>query len=190
MADRRERLLRNASQRLSKITGREEDSFSPPSVTPPVPLMAEPLQRLHPDDSAPSPTASSENEAEMQPAIPTHILSDRSRWLITVAHTVMLVLMAWSAVLAYARNCRECRCFSILAATLSANECEEEVSLARYFLLGCFLSVEIPFVFLTVKGARQIGPVVLIRMLSGMCLYVSAYVVGAAFFQWYISSRL
>jgi hypothetical protein len=178
---RREKLLKNSGQRMSKITGSEAAEPQEHSSSNLLSTANRPKNNVEGYETAES--SGNELTPSIPQADPKRVTPDQFRHIITVVHSIMLVVSGIFTLFAYVRNCRQCSCFSVLDRTMIKG-CEEDIFLAKLFFFSGLLSVEVPFVFLTIKTTRYLGPQIFARMLSGVSLYMLSYVLAGCFYQY------
>lgn len=189
---RRDRLLKSANDRLFKITGQNAGSpavsttgDAGPPISQDVHKAPSPIEKSPVSNEAYSDSADS--AGELKPAVPEidprKANVDDLRAIVTFIHTIMLVVMGVFSFFAFHHSCRQRECLLISKGPLDSEKCEEDMFLAKiYYHLG-LLSVEAPFLFLTVKSSRHLGWRVFLRILTGLSLYCVSYVMAAAIYE-------
>lgn len=183
--ERSRRLLSKGKERMDKITGNgngvstslDEDGKLNAKEEEDVKVICE---RKTDSSSRSNSDISSTDVKHIAPKISNDRFFRRT---LTFIHTLMLLVLGVFSHAAYRQSCNS-SCFSTVAHKLSVPlECKKHFILGRMFFYGGLLSVELPFLFLTLKGCRSIGWRVLIRIFSGLCLYFTAHIATGFFYE-------
>lgn len=182
--ERQRRLLAKGNERLEKITGKPADSLTP------IPITAELHEAKDAINAEPSGESGSESQSGesngMLPSVPEPSKKvteeDFFRRTITLIHTLMLLVLGVFSHAAFHQSCNS-NCHSVLHRALTPAECRDHLLLGRMFFYGGLFSVEMPFLFLTIKSCRAIGWPVVIRIFSGFCLYYAAHIASGIMYE-------
>jgi hypothetical protein len=182
--ERKKRLLLKSEERLGRITGQPQPSN----------LSSKPLLRQESNEKITESESDSQSgdSTALMPAVPQppkKPLGDGEffRDLLTWIHTLMLIVLGVFSHAAFHQSC-DSSCFSILQAASTARGCKDHFTLGRLFFYGGLFSIEIPFLFLTIKSYKGIGPSVIVRIFSGICLYVTSNIAASLAYQILIKS--
>lgn len=183
--ERKRRLLLKSEERLERITGQSQvSSFQSKSIQIP-----DPNEKLVESES----DSQSGDSTALMPAVPhpsKKPLGEEEffRDLLTWIHTLMLIVLGVFSHAAFHQSC-EPSCFSILHVPSIIPSCKDHLTLGRLFFYGGLFSIETPFLFLTIKSYKSIGPMVFVRIFSGICLYITSHIAAALAYQIFTKIR-
>ena len=172
--ERKKKLLLKSEERLERITGQSQVNS----------LQLQNFKKQEVERTIESESDSvSGDSTGLMPAVPlppTKTLREEDffRDLLTWIHTLMLIVLGIFSHAAFHQSC-EPSCFFILNDVQVPSSCKDHLVLGRLFLYGGLFSIETPFLFLTIKSYKSIGPRVFLRILSGICLYITSHIAAA-----------
>lgn len=188
--ERQKRLLAKSKERLEFIVGKATtESYNEGTMFQNKPILRN-IQNFKSDEleSNDSGTESPSGESsEMLPAVPQPIKKtikekDFFRELLTWIHTLMLIVLGIFSHAAFHQSC-DSSCLSVIHRNITPMECRDHLFLGRVFFYGGLFSVEIPFLFLTIKSCKTIGWTVVIRIVSGICLYIVSHIASGILYE-------
>lgn len=184
--ERQRRLRARGNERLEKIVGKPVDSSSPVISANAISNETDSVRALPQVEPESGSDSQSGDSSGMLPSVPEPNKKvhdeDFFRRFLTCIHTLMLIVLGIFSHAAFHQSC-DSSCHSVLYREVTPQVCKDHLLLGRLFFYGGLFSVEMPFMFLTVKSCRAIGWPVMLRILSGLCLYYAAHIASGIFYE-------
>lgn len=182
--ERQRRLLARGNERLEKITGKSTEATIGSSAGNEARESKEIVQELEDDSGSDSQSGDSSGLLPSVPEPSKKKVKDEDffRRTITLIHTLMLLVFGIFSHAAFHHSCNS-DCHSVMHRDSTPLECKDHLLLGLMFFYGGLFSVEMPFMFLTIRSCRSIGWSVVIRIFSGLCLYYVAHIASGILYE-------